>query len=343
MNILRDHDLRHLNSFGFAARAERFCRVADLDELRAALAEARDQRWAVTPLGGGSNLLLTRDVPGLVLQAALPGIELLERRGDELLLRVGAGENWHALVERCIARGWHGLENLALIPGTAGAAPIQNIGAYGVELVDVFDSLEAVQIASGAAAEFNREECRFGYRDSVFKGRLAGQFAITAIRLRLSTRAEFNIGYGALGDALAASLADGAAPSARQVADAVIALRRSKLPDPAQLGNAGSFFHNPLVDAAQFAALRARYPTLPHYPQADGRVKLPAAWLVERAGWKGYREGAVGVHDRQAIVLVHYFDRGGGSGAQLLELAERIRADVQRRFGLWLQIEPRLL
>ncbi len=343
MNILRDHDLRRLNSFGFAARAEHFCRVSELDELRAALAEARRQHWAVTLLGGGSNLLLTRDLPGLVLQPALPGIELLEQRGEQLLLRVGAGENWHALVEHCIARGWHGLENLALIPGSAGAAPIQNIGAYGVELVDVFDSLEAIEIASGAAAEFSRDECRFGYRDSVFKGRLAGQFAITAIRLRLSARAEFEIGYGALAETLARRLPDAAPPTARQLADAVIALRRSKLPDPARLGNAGSFFHNPLVDAAQFAALRAQHPQLPHYPQADGRVKLAAAWLVERAGWKGYREGAIGVHDRQAIVLVHDFTRAGGSGAQLLALAERIRADVQRRFGVWLQIEPRLL
>lgn len=340
MNIRHLHSLRDHNSFGFDVRAEHFARVDSLDALREALAEARRQRWPVMPLGGGSNLLLTRDLPGLTLQMALPGIEVLADDGDRILLRVGAGENWHALVEHCIARGWRGLENLALIPGTAGAAPIQNIGAYGVELVDVFDSLEALEIASGKHAEFGRDDCRFGYRDSAFKRALAGRFAITAIRLRLSRSASLNIGYGAL----ASELARIGEPTARDVADAVIRVRRSKLPDPAELGNAGSFFQNPVIGAEQFSALQKTHPDLPHYPQADGRIKLAAGWLVEQAGWKGYREGAVGVHGQQAIVLVHHHrEDTQGRGTQVLELARRIAADVQDRFKIELEIEPRVI
>lgn len=342
MNIQNQYSLREHNSFGFDVCAEHYVRVETPDALHEALAEARQQHWPVMPLGGGSNLLLTRDLPGLVLQMALPGIELFEDDGDALLLRVGAGENWHALVEHCIERGWRGLENLALIPGCAGAAPIQNIGAYGVELVDVFDSLEAIELASGEAVEFSRDDCRFGYRDSAFKRELAGRFAITAIRLRLSRTAPLNIGYGALASEL--ERADVQSPSVRDVADAVIRVRRSKLPDPAELGNAGSFFQNPVIDAEQFSALQKTHPNLPHYPQADGRIKLAAGWLVEQAGWKGYREGAVGVHRQQAIVLVHHHREGTqGSGAQVLDLARRIAADVQARFNVELEIEPRVI
>jgi UDP-N-acetylmuramate dehydrogenase len=340
MNIQPNHSLRAHNSFAFDVRAEHFARAQTLDELDAALSTARNKNWPMLPLGGGSNLLLTRDVPGLVLLVDLPRIDVLSDDGDAVRLRVGAGENWHALVLHTLEQGWQGLENLALIPGTAGAAPIQNIGAYGVELVDVFESLDAVEIASGAWVQFSRDDCRFGYRDSVFKRGLAGQFIITSVTLKLSRNGELNTRYGGLAEALA----DIESPSARDVADAVIHLRRSKLPDPAEIGNAGSFFQNPVVSAEQFAALREQHPNLPHYPQADGRVKLAAGWLVEQAGWKGHRDGAVGVHARQSIVLVHHFaDGANGTGAQVLALAERIRADIFERFGVRLEIEPRVI
>jgi len=325
-----------LNTLALDARARYLCTAATLDDLLAARDFARARGLSLTVLGGGSNVILAGDIPGLVVRVALPGIEALDRAGSTVRVRAGAGEDWHALVGHCLARGWFGLENLALIPGRAGAAPIQNIGAYGVELASRFDSLDALDLDSGELIRLDREACRFGYRDSIFKHELRGRVIITAITLSLSTTPAPCLDYPELRDSLAAD----PAPSPRAVYDAVCALRRRKLPDPAERPNAGSFFKNPVVGAAEGAALRARFPDMPGYPQPDGGLKIPAAWLIDRAGWKGRRRGAVGVHDRQALVLVHF---GGGSGAELLALAADIAADVEGRFGVALELEPTVL
>ncbi|MFA5493361.1 MAG: UDP-N-acetylmuramate dehydrogenase [Porticoccaceae bacterium] len=336
MEFLEKVSLRDCNTLALPAVAEYLCTVTTGDELDAARRFARSRRLPVTILGGGSNVVLAGDIGGLVVRNGLPGIQGVAQQGGEVVVRVGAGENWHRLVRHCLDQGWFGLENLALIPGSAGAAPIQNIGAYGVELAQRFVSLEALVLDSGEVVELDRDDCRFGYRDSIFKGELRGRAVITAVTLALSTAASPCLEYPELRDAVAHL----AAPTPRDVCEAVCALRRHKLPDPAERPNAGSFFKNPVIAAADAEALRCSYPDLPGYPQADGRVKLPAAWLIDRAGWKGRRRGPVGVHDRQALVLVHF---GGGRGEQLLQLAADIAADIHDRFGVALEFEPAVL
>lgn len=336
MKFLEKASLRDYNTLALPAVAEYLCTVTTPDELDAARDFARARQLSITVLGAGSNVVLAGDIGGLVVRNALPGIQRVAQRGSEVMVRVGAGENWHGLVLDCLDQGWFGLENLALIPGCAGAAPIQNIGAYGVELAQYFVSLEAVLLDSGEVIQLDREDCRFGYRDSVFKGELQGRVAITAVTLALSTAASPCLEY----PELRAAVAHLAAPTPQEVCAAVCALRRAKLPDPVARPNAGSFFKNPVMAAAEVEALRRRYPDLPTYLQADGRVKLPAAWLIDRAGWKGHRQGPVGVHDRQALVLVHF---GGGRGDQLLRLAADIAADIGHRFGVALELEPAIL
>jgi UDP-N-acetylmuramate dehydrogenase len=332
---LSDAPLDALNTFGIAARARTLWRLDQVADLPAVIAALRDDP-AGPPLvlGGGSNLLLTGDVDRPVLQVALRGRRVLADDGERVLVEAAAGESWDGLVRWSLAQGAAGLENLALIPGTTGAAPIQNIGAYGVELRDCFESLDAIDLRDGAARRFDAAECAFGYRDSVFKHAGAGHWLVTAVRLRLSRRATLRLDYGDLREELAR--AGVGAPSASDVADAVSTIRRRKLPDPAVLGNAGSFFKNPVVDAAFAAALRAREPGLPAWP--DGRrVKLSAAWMIDRCGWKGHRDGDAGVHAAHALVLVNH---GHASGAQLLALARRIRDSVRERFGVALEPEP---
>jgi UDP-N-acetylmuramate dehydrogenase len=332
---LSDAPLDALNTFGIAARARALWRLEDIADLPAVVAALRDAPGGPPlVLGGGSNLLLTGDVDRPVLQVTLRGRRVLADDGDAVLIEAAAGESWDGLVRWSLAQGAAGLENLALIPGTAGAAPIQNIGAYGVELRDCFDSLDAVDLRDGVARRFDAAECAFGYRDSFFKRAGAGHWLVTAVRLRLSRRSTLRLDYGELRDELARAGVD--APSATDVADAVSTIRRRKLPDPAVLGNAGSFFKNPIVDAAFAASLRVREPALPAWPDGP-RVKLSAAWMIERCGWKGLREGDAGVHAAHALVLVNH---GHASGAQLLSLARRIRDSVRERFGVTLEPEP---
>ncbi len=337
MEILRDASLQACNTLALPGRAEYLCTANCLEELHEALAYAHQRRLAVTLLGGGSNVVVAADVPGLVLRLALRGVEAEAPTAENTIrVRAAAGENWHQLVSHCLAQGWHGLENLALIPGWVGAAPIQNIGAYGVELASRFVELQAVDLASGETLVLNGADCRFGYRDSIFKGELKGRVAITAVTLALHPRPDVCLDY----PELRAALSQVDAPGPRQVYEAVCALRRAKLPDPAQRPNAGSFFKNPVIAADRAAVLRRHYPDLPGYPLPGGVEKIPAAWLIDRAGWKGRRLGPVGVHDRQALVLVHF---GAGTGRDLLALASAIAEDVRLRFAIDLELEPVVL
>jgi UDP-N-acetylmuramate dehydrogenase len=328
-------DLRALNTFGLPARAARLVRLDDPAQIAAL---ARQPDWHAMPrlvLGGGSNIVLTGDFAGIVLKVAIAGRALVGEDEAAWYVRAGAGEDWHAFVCWTLAQGWPGLENLSLIPGTVGAAPIQNIGAYGLELGERLHSVDAVSLDDGAPRRFTAAQCGFGYRDSVFKHAAAGRWLITAVTFRLPRRWQPVTAYAELARELAARAID--APTPHDIAAAVIAIRRRKLPDPACIGNAGSFFKNPLVDAATLERLLVRHPDLPHYPQPDGRHKLAAGWLIERCGWKGRDLGPVGCFERQALVLVN---RGGASGADVLRLARAIEDDVFGRFGVRLAPEP---
>ncbi|WP_129140090.1 UDP-N-acetylmuramate dehydrogenase [Modicisalibacter coralii] len=330
--IQHDVDLSAANTLGLPATAERLATVTSIAEARQALIEAERHTWPLTVIGGGSNLVLEPWLPGLVVRPALTEHWLEAADGDTVRVHVGAGVNWHQLVVAMAERGLWGIENLALIPGLAGAAPIQNIGAYGVELAEVLEEVHLIERDGARERVLGREECAFGYRDSVFKHALENRVIITRLVLRLSRRPRPRLDYGDLASRVSAA----ASPS--EIVDAVSAVRREKLPDPARLGNAGSFFKNPRVDADQARALLAAFPTMPHFPLPDGGVKLAAGWLIDQCGLKGLRDGHVGVHDRQALVLVHH---GGGSAAELLALAERVAAAVERRFGVCLEREPR--
>lgn len=312
--------------------------VTSTAELERALHWAHSHELGVVPLGEGSNVVLLPKIDALVLQVQLTGRELLQRDDEQVLLRVGAGENWHALVAWTVAEGYCGLENLALIPGTMGAAPVQNIGAYGRELGPFVAAVHALRCADASPLRLSQADCRFGYRDSVFKQGLRDQVVITHVDLRLPLRATPETSYHGLREALE-QRGDADSPTPQAVFDAVVALRRAKLPDPAREPNVGSFFKNPVLPRAQAEALCAAYPELPLYPAGPGHRKLPAAWLIERAGWKGRRRGAVGVHPGHALVLVNY---GADDGSELLGLAADIQADVQAQFAVTLELEPRV-
>jgi len=329
--------LKPYNSFAVEARASHFAEAESDQQVREALAYAEAQQLSLLVLGGGSNLLLTADVQALVLRMASRGIRLLSDDGERVLVEAEAGEPWHPFVQWTLAQGLVGLENLSLIPGTVGAAPVQNIGAYGVELKDLFAGLTALDRHTGELREFSLKECGFAYRDSLFK-RESGRWLILRVRFALSRSAALHLDYGPVRQRLAEQGID--APTALDVSQAICAIRSEKLPDPGVLGNAGSFFKNPVVPAALAQRLRAEHADLVGYPQADGQVKLAAGWLIERAGWKGFREGDAGVHRLQALVLVNY---GSATGAQLLALARRIQADIAQRFAVELEIEPNVL
>ena len=350
MPLLEENvSLRSFNTFGLDVQARYFARFASADALRALLKLPEVQAADKLILGGGSNLLFTQDFPGVVLKNEICGLEILSEDGEDgtALIRAGAGESWHGMVEYSLDQQLSGIENLSLIPGTVGAAPLQNIGAYGAELRDTFDHLEAVELGTGALRVFTTDECGFGYRESVFKNVLKNQFVVTAVVLRLHRQArlsgyELNVRYGAITQTLAELGIEGE-PTPQEVSRAVVHIRRSKLPDPAEIGNAGSFFKNPEISQARFGHLKSQYPNLPGYPMPGG-VKVPAGWLIEQAGWKGLRRGpgagTHGVHDRQALVLVHH---GGATGSELRQLAEDIIASVRQKFGIDLHPEVNIL
>lgn len=328
--------LKPYNTFGIDVKARYFTQAHNDDEVREALAEARRRGIAVFVIGGGSNLLLTRDIDALVLHMASRGRRVLGVDGEQVVVEAEAGEPWHPFVQWSLEQGLCGLENLSLIPGTVGAAPMQNVGAYGVEIKDVFAGLTALDRETGELRDFDLQACAFGYRDSVFK-RNPGRWLILRVRFALSQALQAHLDYGPVRQRLSEQGVQ--QPTAQAISDAICSIRREKLPDPAELGNAGSFFKNPVVSAERVEAIRTQYPGVVAYPQADGQVKLAAGWLIEQAGWKGYREGDAGVHRLQSLVLVNH---GQASGAQLHELAQRIQADILERFGVELEMEPNL-
>ena len=334
--IQENQSLRHLNTFGLEAAAKQFLRVQTEEDL--STHKATIQKASCLILGGGSNLILPAKINRLVLYNQIMGIEIKPRAHDTVLIEVGGGMNWHELVLWTLAQGYGGVENMALIPGTVGAAPVQNIGAYGVELKDVFVSLRAFDLQEGSFREFNFEECDFGYRHSYFKQPgVKGRFLITKIQLELSTaNHRLNTSYGAISTLLEQAQVDQPTPS--DIARAVIEIRRSKLPDWRQLGNAGSFFKNPIVALTQFDEIRQRMPDvkIPAYPAGEEKVKLAAGWLIDQCGWKGKRQGAVGCYEKQSLVIVNH---GGASSKDILAFSQAITADVEHKFGIQLERE----
>lgn len=337
MNIVENYPLERHNTFGFQVTARFFAEVTSVAELQEALAFARGQKLDCMPLGGGSNLVLTDDIPALVIAVNLRERTVLERSEDVVTVRAGAGENWHELVRWTLGEQAYGLENLSLIPGNVGAAPIQNIGAYGVELKDRFDRLEAVEISTGEVYRFTLEDCQFGYRDSVFKHALRDRFIITSVTFRLLPHLQPQLSYGQLQKELEQRCGN-RQPTGLEISEAVSDVRQQKLPDPNVLGNAGSFFKNPVVNAQTVEHLRAEFPDLVAFSFGE-QWKLAAGWLIDKAGLRGFRQGRVGTYQHQALVLVNH---GGAAPEELLKLAEMIQDKVQSVFGVRLEMEPRV-
>ena len=335
MKILENISLKQYNSFGIDARTKYFSSFSTTDELSELLASLPKKDAARRLiLGGGSNLLLTQDFDGTVLKNELRGIELLHEDEHHLFVKAAAGEPWHGFVLHCIQHNYAGLENLSLIPGNVGASPMQNIGAYGVEIKDTFHSLEAYHIADRRIVQFTHNDCEFGYRESVFKRKLKNQFVILNVTFRLGKKPVFHTTYGAILQELEKMGVKDL--SLRAISDAVIRIRQSKLPDPAVIGNAGSFFKNPQISRAKFATLKGNFPDMVGFELPGGDIKLAAAWLIEQCGWKGFREGDAGVHARQALVLVNY---GNARGRDILTLSEKIISSVKQKFNVELERE----
>lgn len=334
MIIQQHYPLRTLNTFGIDVTTERFVDVHSLPELREILRLPGEKFF----LGGGSNILFTANYTGTIVKISLKGIEIEREDEQYVYVRAAAGEEWHSFVRYCVERNLGGIENLSLIPGTVGAAPIQNIGAYGTELKDVVISVEGLHTDTGEYFSLTNEECSFGYRTSIFKQELRHRVVLTSVLLRLHKQPHINLSYPALAQAVAHLASDQL--TIREVSDAVCRVRRSKLPDPANLGNAGSFFKNPEVPQELCERLKTEYPQLPSYPTRPGFVKLPAGWLIEQCGWKGRRIGQAGTYSLQALVIVNY---GGASGNDILAVAHAIQQDVQERFGVAIEPEVNIL
>ncbi|MBF8176075.1 UDP-N-acetylmuramate dehydrogenase [Herminiimonas contaminans] len=333
--VQHHYSLRHLNTFGVAASAQAYLPVTDPAQLEQVRQDAMLAALPRLVLGGGSNILLTRDFPGLVLHMGIKGIEIIGEDETATYVRAAAGENWHQFVLWTLEHGLGGLENLSLIPGSVGAAPIQNIGAYGIEIKDRFHALTLFDFATGEQRVLDKAACRFAYRDSVFKHELRDRAVVLDVTFALPKQWQPNVRYADVAHELAARLIT--EPTAQDISAAVIAIRTRKLPDPAVIGNAGSFFKNPVVTPAQRDSLLQRYPQMVNYAQPDGSVKLAAGWLIDQCGWKGRTAGAAGVYENQALVLIN---RGGASGADIAQLAAAIQADVAQRFDVQLEPEP---
>ncbi len=338
MQLTEHVSLLSLNTFGIEAKARYFAEFASVAELLPLLAIKKERQLQLLVVGGGSNLLLTKDFDGLVLRNKIRGIDILKADDEFVYVRVGAGEVWHDFVRWCIDENLAGLENMSLIPGSVGAAPMQNIGAYGVELKEVFDALEAIHIESGEMHRFNKEECKFGYRESIFKTSHKNQYVITAVHFKVRKQAALNTSYGAIEEELRRMQISNA--GIKEVSDAVCNIRRSKLPDPLVTGNAGSFFKNPEVLKSFHDELKLRYPELVAYPLANGNMKLAAGWLIEHCGWKGKALGRAGVHSKQALVLVNL---GGANGNEVLQLSLQVKASVREKFGVELETEVNII
>lgn len=337
MNIQKNISLKQYNTFGIDVKARFFVEITGLAQLQKVLElKAYPKKFL---LSGGSNMLLTKDIDALVMHINLKGITIVEETGDEVEIKAMAGENWHNLVLWTLDKDFGGLENLSLIPGNVGTAPIQNIGAYGVELKDVFVSCAAMEMDSGELVSFDHEACQFGYRDSIFKNEAKNKYIITSVNLRLTKKNHsLNTGYGAIEDQLQK---DGIVyPTIQDISRAVIAIRQSKLPDPKVLGNCGSFFKNPVITKKAFEKLIKKYPEAPHYAVGDEAYKIPAGWLIEQCGFKGKRFGDAGVHEKQALVLVNY---GTATGEEILNLAKQIQKEVAQKFGVEIHPEVNII
>ena len=334
LNFQKDTSLLPYNTFGIDVKSKHFIDVESIDELQAVLNQNQLENLLV--LGGGSNLLLTKDFEGLTLRIQNRGIEIVDQDDRKARVKVAAGENWHDFVLWCLENDLGGVENLALIPGNVGAAPIQNIGAYGVELREVFESCEAISIDTGKVKIFKKDECNFGYRNSIFKNTLKGKYIIFSVQFNLNKPPHaLNFSYKGLSEKL-----EGKIPNIQSIAQAVIEIRSSKLPDPKKIGNCGSFFKNPVISLIKFNDLKLQYPDIPHYPDQFDKIKIPAAWLIDTLGYKGYRNQEAGVHPNQALVLVNY---GNATGAEIKKLAQQIRNKVKKKFAINLEFEVNIL
>lgn len=336
--IIERASLKEYNTFGIETEAQYFTEVNNVEELLSIL---KDNEFAGVPkmiLGEGSNILFTQDFQGLVIRNRITGINKVSEDEHSVIINIGAGENWHEFVLYAIDHGLGGIENLSLIPGTVGAAPMQNIGAYGVEIKDVFEYLEALNKETFEVEKFDLENCKFDYRQSVFKNIFKDKYVITSVSFRLTKQHTLNTSYGAIEETLSnEGVTD---PSIKDVSSAVIKIRQSKLPDPVEIGNAGSFFKNPVINSIDHEGLKAEFPEIPGYELPNDEVKIPAAWLIQNCGWKGRRFGDIGVHENQALVLVNY---GGGKGADLKKLAQDIQASVTDKFGIELEMEVNVI
>ncbi|MDX5346337.1 MAG: UDP-N-acetylmuramate dehydrogenase [Hymenobacteraceae bacterium] len=336
--LYQDYSLKPFNTFGIEAKAKFFGTFKSVEELQELLQNPQIKEQPKLILGGGSNLLFTRDFDGIVLKNEIKGVKVMPQNENFSLVEAGGGVKWHDLVLFCIEQNLAGIENLSLIPGTVGAAPLQNIGAYGVELKDVFHSLEAVDTETGEVVEFDKEKCAFGYRESIFKNEAKGKYIVTHVTLQLQHQPTFNTSYGAIQNTLKEMQVEEL--SLKAVSDAVCQIRSSKLPDPNKIGNAGSFFKNPEINLTLFETLKKRFPEMPGYPVSELSVKVPAGWLIEQCGWKGKTIGHFGVHKDQALVLVNY---GGATGEEIRQLAHDIIVSVREKFGIELKPEVNII
>ncbi len=329
MKLQQHVNLKPYNTFGIIAFAEYFTEIFSVDDLLQIINNETLQHLPKLILGGGSNLLFTQDFNGLIIKNSIKGIEKIKEDEQHVFIKAFAGEVWHDLVQYAIAHNYGGMENLSLIPGQVGAAPMQNIGAYGVEIESIFDSLEAIDLQNGTTKIFTKEACGFGYRESIFKKVAKGKYCIVSVTFRLNKQPVFNTSYGAIQDTL--QQMGVAELNVKAISDAVIHIRTSKLPDPKVLGNAGSFFKNPEIAKEHFLQLQQQYPAMPHYPAADDKIKVPAGWLIEQCGWKGKRIGNTGSHAQQALVLVNY---GNATGEEIKNLSQQIQQSVKEKFGI---------
>lgn len=335
MNIEENISLKNYNTFGIDVTAKRFISIDSVYQLQELLKVEKD----IFLISGGSNMLLTKDIEKLVVHIDIKGVSIDHENENEVFLTVNAGENWHEFVLWCVDNNYGGLENLSLIPGNVGTCPIQNIGAYGVEVKDTITKVEALHIETGKLVQFSNEECKFGYRNSIFKNEVKGKYIITSVSFKLTKQNHnFNTSYGAIETELTSK--NIAKPNLKNISDAVIAIRKSKLPDPKEIGNSGSFFKNPVITKAHFLTLQKTYPEIPSYIVSENQVKVPAGWLIEKAGFKGKRFGDFGVHKKQALVLVNY---NNATGKDIYNLAETIQKEIKSKFDIKLEIEVNVI
>jgi UDP-N-acetylmuramate dehydrogenase len=337
MQIQNNFPLKNFNTFGINANAKQFIAVHTIEELKKVLQENQNQKKFI--LGGGSNMLLTKDIEALVIHIDLKGIQVIKEDDDFAWIQANAGENWHQFVLHCIGNNLGGIENMSLIPGNVGTTPVQNIGAYGAEIKDTFVSCEAINIQTQETKIFTKEECKFGYRESIFKQEVKDQFIITSVIFKLTKHNhKINTGYGDIQTELAKrNIVD---PSIKDVSNAIIAIRQSKLPDPKEIGNSGSFFKNPIISRDLFNKAKAEHPEIKHYDVSDSEVKVPAGWLIEQTGFKGFRDGDAGVHKNQALVLVNY---GNATGEEIVNLSKKIQNAVLEKFGIAIEAEVNVI